>query len=120
MNLNNKVIWITGASSGIGEALAYQFAKQGAKLVLSARRENELQRVATATNLPEKNLLVLPMDMLDMDSFQEKIKLVLAKFGQIDVVIQNAGITQRSIVQDTDFQVYRDIFELDKSEEKEQ
>jgi short-subunit dehydrogenase len=113
MNLNNKVVWITGASSGIGEALAYQFAKQGAKLVLSARRENELQRVALATNLPESNLLVLPMDMLDMAGFEEKANLVLAKFGQIDIVVQNAGITQRSYVQDTDFKVYRDIFELD-------
>ncbi len=113
MNINNKVVWITGASSGIGEALAYQFAKSGAKLVLSARRESELQRVAKATNLSENEVFVLPMDMLDMSCFDEKVKVVLAKFGQIDIVVQNAGISQRSYVQDTDFKVYRDIFELD-------
>jgi short-subunit dehydrogenase len=111
--IKNKTVWITGASSGIGEALVYQFAKEGAKLVLSARRESELQRVAQATGLSEKEVLVLPMDMLEFDKFPEKVQTVLAHFGQIDFVVQNAGITQRSYVKDTKFQVYRDIMELD-------
>jgi short-subunit dehydrogenase len=113
INLKNKTVWITGASSGIGEALASQFAKEGAKLVLSARRENELQRVAQATGLSENDILILPMDMLEFDKFPEKIKTVLEHFGQIDFVVQNAGISQRSYVKDTKFQVYRDLFELD-------
>ncbi|MBB6004030.1 SDR family oxidoreductase [Arcicella rosea] len=112
-NFQNKIVWITGASSGIGEALSYQFAKEGAKLVLSARREMELQRVANATGLGADKVLVLPMDMLNFDVFPEKVKTVLEHFGQIDVVVQNAGITQRSLVKDTDFKVYRDIMELD-------
>lgn len=110
---HNKIVWITGASSGIGEALAYQFAKEGAKLVLSARREQELQRVANTTGLTPENVLVLPMDMLQFELFPEKVNTVLAYFGQIDVVVQNAGITQRSFVKDTDFNVYRNIMELD-------
>jgi short-subunit dehydrogenase len=111
--VKNKTVWITGASSGIGEALAYQFAKEGAKLVLSARRESELQRVANATELSEKDILVLPMDMLEFEHFPAKVHTVLAHFGKIDFVVQNAGITQRSYVKDTKFQVYRDIMELD-------
>ena len=113
INLKNKTVWITGASSGIGEALAYQFAKEGAKLVLSARRENELQRVAQATGLSEKEVLVLPMDMLEFEFFPEKIKTVIDHFGQIDFVVQNAGVSQRSYVKDTQFKVYRDLMELD-------
>lgn len=113
ITIKNKTVWVTGASSGIGEALAYQFAKQGAKLVLSARRESELQRVAKATGLPEENILVLSMDMLEFDHFPEKVKTVIEHFGQIDFVVQNAGISQRSYVKETKFQVYRELMELD-------
>ena len=113
INLKNKTVWITGASSGIGEALAHQFAKEGAKLVLSARRESELQRVAKATGLSEKDVLVLPMDMLKFEHFPVKVQAVIDHFGQIDFVVQNAGISQRSYVKDTKFQVYRDLMELD-------
>lgn len=113
ITLKNKIVWITGASSGIGEALAYQFAKQGAKLVLSARRESELQRVAQTTGLSEEDILVLPMDMLEFEHFPAKVQTVIERFGQIDVVVQNAGISQRSYVKDTKFQVYRDLMELD-------
>jgi len=59
----DKVIWITGASSGIGEALALELAKQGGRLILSARREDELKRVAAVTKLPELDLMVLPFDL---------------------------------------------------------
>lgn len=113
INLKNKTVWITGASSGIGEALAYQFAKEGAKLILSARRENELQRVAQTTGLSEIDILVLPMDMLEFDKFPEKVQAVLDYFGQIDFVVQNAGVSHRSSVKEMNFQVYRDILELD-------
>jgi len=64
MNLTNKIVWITGASSGIGEALAHEFAKEGAKLVLSARRMEELERVKKSLNLPDSSVLILPIDML--------------------------------------------------------
>jgi short-subunit dehydrogenase len=111
--IKNKTVWITGASSGIGEALAYQFAKEGAKLVLSARRESELHRVANATGLSEKDVLVLPMDMLEFEHFPAKVQTVIEHFGQIDFVVQNAGVSQRSYVKDTKFEVYRDLMELD-------
>ncbi|WP_373514695.1 SDR family NAD(P)-dependent oxidoreductase, partial [Persicitalea sp.] len=63
----NKVAWITGASSGIGEALALELAKQGANLILSARRAEELERVKAATGLPDDKVLVMPMDVTDFD-----------------------------------------------------
>lgn len=95
MNLTNKVVWITGASSGIGEALAHEFAKEGAKLVLSARRIEELERVKESLNLPTASVLTLPIDMLQPETFSIKTQEVLDYFGKIDVLVPNAGISQR-------------------------
>lgn len=107
-----KVAWITGASSGIGEALAIALARQGTRLVLSARRSDELQRVADATGLLASQLLILPLDVTDEASLPTHVQTVLARFGQIDYVFLNAGITQRSFVRDTDFAVYRRLMEV--------
>ncbi|GAB4028063.1 SDR family oxidoreductase [Spirosoma gilvum] len=113
MSFSNSVIWITGASSGIGEAIALELAKQkNVSLVLSARREDELQRVANQTGLPGSNLLVLPMDMTDVDHLAAHVETVRQRFGRIDYLFQNAGISQRSTVVDTDFSVYRQIMEV--------
>ncbi|MCY7356861.1 MAG: SDR family oxidoreductase [Rudanella sp.] len=110
--MNQKVAWITGASSGIGEALALELARRGAKLVLSARREDELRRVANATNLPPSHVLVLPFDMTDEARLPGHVQTVLDHFGQIDYVFQNAGITQRGTVAETKFEVYRQLMEI--------
>ena len=112
MTPKTKVAWITGASSGIGEALAIALARQGIRLVLSARRPDELQRVATATGLPDSQLLILPLDVTDEAALPTHMQTVLARFGQIDYVYLNAGITQRSFVCDTDFAVYRRLMEV--------
>jgi len=95
MNLTNKVVWITGASSGIGEALAHEFAKEGAKLVLSARRLEELERVKQELSLPGDAVMTLPIDMLRPEEFAAKTQSVLAQFGRIDVLVPNAGVSQR-------------------------
>ncbi len=108
-----KVVWITGASSGIGEALAYQSAKAGAKLVLSARRENELERVKKACQLPENDILVLPLDLEKHDQMQQKVELVLGHFGRIDILINNGGISQRSLILDTEMSVYKRLVDID-------
>lgn len=108
----DKVIWITGASSGIGEAVALTSAKQGAKLILSARRADELQRVATQTGLPPSNVLMLPMDMTDAASLPAHVETVRQRFGRIDYVFQNAGITQRGTVADSDLSVYRRLMDV--------
>jgi len=108
MKFHNKVVWITGASSGIGEALAYAFAAEGALLVLSARREEELQRVAKACG----NAYVLPFDMLSLSEHADRVQDVIQTYGRIDYLVLNAGVSQRSFVKDTEFEVYRRLFEV--------
>lgn len=108
MKFHNKVVWITGASSGIGEALAYAFAAEGALLVLSARREEELQRVAKACG----NAYVLPFDMLSLAEHPDRVNDVIKTYGRIDYLVLNAGVSQRSFVKDTEFDVYRRLFEV--------
>ncbi|GAB4055035.1 SDR family oxidoreductase [Spirosoma litoris] len=113
MPLTNSVVWITGASSGIGEAIALEVSKlENVKLVLSARREEELQRVASQTGLPPSNVLVLPMDMTALDSLPNYVEQVRQRFGRVDYLFQNAGITQRSTVLDTDFSVYQRLMDV--------
>jgi dehydrogenase/reductase SDR family member 7B len=97
-SLQGKVVWITGASSGIGEALAYQASAQGARLILSARREAELQRVRAACAHPEA-VAVLPLDLTDFDALDAAARAE-ASFGPVDILVNNAGISQRSTVLD--------------------
>lgn len=107
-----KVIWITGASSGIGEAMALALSRRGARLILSARRADELQRVATQTGLPASDILVLPLDMTDTTSLPAHVDTVIKQFGRIDFVFQNAGITQRCAVVDTELAVYERLMNV--------
>ena len=109
----NKVVWITGASSGIGEALAYESAKAGAKLVLSARRESELQRVKKACQSPDNDILVLPLDLGEHSQMPQKVDQVMAHFGKIDILVNNGGISQRSMIIDTDLSVYKKLVDVD-------
>lgn len=110
---SQAVIWITGASSGIGEAVAVELARhRGVKLVLSARREEELQRVAALTGLPEPDVLVLPLDMSAPESLASCVDAVRQRFGRIDYVFQNAGITQRSSVAETSLAVYERLMQV--------
>ncbi len=110
-NFNNKIVWITGASSGIGESLAYAFAKRGAKLILSARRIEELERVKANCYQPEM-VDILPMDLSKVDELAAKVEWVIAKNCKIDILVNNGGISQRSEAKDTELQVYRDIMEV--------
>lgn len=111
-DLSQKIVWITGASSGIGEALALAAVRRGARVVLSARRELELRRVQTACGGPQ-HAAVLPLDLLQMPDPAAALKQAEACFGPVDVLVNNAGISQRSMVMDTTMDVYRRIFELD-------
>lgn len=113
----HQVVWITGASSGIGESLALAFAGQQARLVLSARREDELERVASRCEseggLSRASILVLPLDVTDMAAAPDKTNEVLEAFGHIDLLINNAGVSQRSLCQDTDLSVYQRLMDVD-------
>lgn len=106
----NKIVWITGASSGIGAALAEAFAAEGATLVLSARRRDELEHVA-ATCGGGKHL-VLPLDLTKAETFAASVETVLRELGRIDVMIHNGGISQRALVKDTVLDVDRRLMEV--------
>jgi short-subunit dehydrogenase len=112
-SFQNKVVWITGASSGIGEAIAMAFAREGAFLVLTARREQELKRVKNQTGLPDNSVLVLPMDVTDFGKAKEATARIIHQFGRIDIMVHNAGVSQRSYVKDTDLEVYKQLMDVD-------
>ena len=109
----NQVVWITGASSGIGEALAIEFAKQGAHLILSARRREALENVRESCALGGGDVLVLPLDVTDESAMPECVSQAGAFKGRLDVLINNAGISQRSSCQTTEMDTYRALFEVD-------
>ena len=106
-----KTVWITGASSGIGEALAYALADAGAKLILSARREDELERVRVACKCSHEHKVLL-LDMLDNDAVLATAEKVLAESGAPDYLFNNAGITQRALIKDADAAMYRKVMEI--------
>lgn len=111
MSFQDKVVWVTGASSGIGEAVAYAFVKDGAKVIISARREKELERVKAASTHPE-NVRILPLDIAEHDQMPAKAKEAMDFFGRIDVMFHNAGISQRSLVVDTGLDTDRKLMEV--------
>ncbi|XP_041514107.1 dehydrogenase/reductase SDR family member 7-like [Microtus oregoni] len=114
--LTGKVVWVTGASSGIGEELALQLSKLGVSLVLSARRAQELERVKRRClengNIKEKDILVLPLDLADRSSHDMATRTVLQEFGRIDILINNGGKAQCSFVVDTNMDVFKEILEV--------
>ncbi|KAM6171876.1 dehydrogenase/reductase SDR family member 7-like [Erethizon dorsatum] len=114
--LTGMVVWVTGASSGIGEELAYQLSKLGVSLVLSARREHELERVKRRClengSVKEKDVLILPLDLTDRSSHEVATKAVLQEFGRIDILINNGGRAQNSWTVDTNMDVFKELMEL--------
>lgn len=111
MRFHDQVIWITGASSGIGEALAHAFDAEGARLILSARREDHLFRVRDQCSRSPESVAILPMDMMDLDTMPATVSRALALCGHIDILVHNAGIGQRDRAVETDIAVDRWIME---------
>lgn len=110
--IKGKIVWITGASSGIGEALAYQLAEKGAKLVLSSRNENQLNEVKSKCNTSPDTILVLPLDLANLSAPEDLANKVKDTFGRIDILINNGGISQRAFFMDTQPEVFRKIMEV--------
>jgi short-subunit dehydrogenase len=108
---NNKVVWITGANSGIGKELAFQLDRNGARLILSARNEKGLNEVLESLNNKEHHL-ILPLDLAFSNHFQELAEKVFHHFGRIDILINNGGVSQRSSVSDTPLEIDRRIMEV--------
>lgn len=113
LDLRGKAVWITGASAGLGEALAHRFASQGARLLLSARREDRLQAVAEASRARgASDAQVLPLDLADLSSLHDKAEQAIARMGHIDVMVHNAGLGQRALVAESSFEVDRKLMEV--------
>ena len=107
---NGKTAWITGASSGIGEALAKAYLADGGSCVLSGRNVDALE--AVAANAPER-CLVLPFDTTDYASLPALVETAIHFRDGVDVLVNNAGISQRSLAIDTDLSVYQKIIDID-------
>ena len=105
-------IWITGASSGIGEALALEFAKRGARIILSGRNNQKLAIVKNCCENPDKHLIV-PFDVSDAKQTVQAYEFIKAQAVGVDWLINNAGISQRSLIMDTSEAVERKIMEID-------
>jgi short-subunit dehydrogenase len=111
--LSGKVIWITGASSGIGEALTYALAKENTKLILSARRKEELERVkGNCPAASQTNIRILPLDLTETSTLKLCTEAAIQIFGHIDILINNGGISQRSLIKDTTLDVDRKLMEV--------
>lgn len=111
MSFENQIVWITGASSGIGAALAIELARKGAILVLSARREDRLHEVRAECVSTEKHL-VLPLDVTDTGSHEGAFREIMARFGRVDVLVNNAGIGQRGTILRSNLDVERHIMDV--------
>lgn len=109
--MNEKVIWITGASSGIGEALAYELSRNGSILILSSRRKEALELVRSNCKFPNRTA-ILPLDLNAFDALPEKVNEAISLYGKIDVLINNGGISQRSLIAETTFEVFKKMVDV--------
>ncbi len=112
MSYKNKNVWITGASSGIGESFARAFFKEGANLILSSRRIEELERVKSDLGGDDSNIYILTLDLADSATLPAKAKEALGAFGSIDVLVNNGGISQRSLFEETEMDTIRRLMEV--------
>jgi short-subunit dehydrogenase len=113
MKVQGKIAWITGASSGIGEALAEELFRQGATVILSARNVNRLNELKTRfDNREQGRCFVMPCDVTRPTEIEEVVENIQKLVQRVDILINNAGVSQRSTVLETEMKVYRDLFEV--------
>jgi short-subunit dehydrogenase len=111
MNFTNKVIWITGASSGIGKALAIELSKLNTKLILSSRNETELEKVKNECH-SSSVVKIIPLDLEAYQNLPLKVAAAISLFGKIDILFNNGGISQRSKAIDTAIEVDKRIMDV--------
>lgn len=111
MSFTNKIIWITGASSGIGKSLAIELSKYNAKLILSSRNITELKKVKNECK-KSSTIKIIPLDLEDYNSLPSKVTKALSFFGTVDILFNNGGISQRSFAKDTLIEVDKRIMDI--------
>lgn len=103
---------LTGASSGIGAEIVKHLASYQAKIVLCARSEDKMKMLVDKYQIPSSNYLIIKLDFASQPDFKHISELILDKFSKIDILINNAGIAQKSMVQETNEQVERSVMEV--------
>lgn len=112
MYYKDKVVWITGASSGIGEALAYSLNKKGAKLILSSRNVEKLEQVKVRCEDHKNSVKVLQLDLSNTDELADKTTEALTLFGSVDILFNNGGISQRALAVEASLESVRRMMEV--------
>ncbi|MBN2612298.1 MAG: SDR family oxidoreductase [Bacteroidales bacterium] len=113
MKYKDKTVWITGASSGIGEALAREFTRQGAGVILSARNTEKLEKLANELAVISKTKPgIVELDLENNQSINNAVTHVKNNYDKVDILVNNAGISQRSLVIETPVEIDRKVFEI--------
>ena len=113
LTFKDKIVWITGASSGIGEALTNHLSKKGPMLIISSNEKDELEKVKERYSINSNNIEALELDLSSPHDLVEKSDYILKKYGKVDFLFNNGGISQRAMAKDTDIEVDRRIMEID-------
>ena len=111
MDLKNKVFWVTGASSGIGKSLAIELSNYDVNLILSSRNKNTLEEVKSKCKKPSK-VKIVTLDLEKYDTMNSKVNEVILCFGAVDVLVNNGGLSQRSLVKNTDISVDKRLMDV--------
>jgi len=111
-HFKDKIVWITGASSGIGEALAYKLGASGANLVLSSNEPERLEEVRDKC-ANKASHMVLPLDLSEWDALASKAEEVFRRFSRVDILVNNGGISHRSLAKDTVLEVDKRVMDID-------
>jgi dehydrogenase/reductase SDR family member 7B len=111
-SFEGKVAWITGASSGIGESLAYAFSERGADIIISSNEVSELERVKQNCSRFNNRVLCSPFDLAETDNISQIVKEQIALSGRIDYLINLGGISQRATIEETPLWLDRKIMEI--------
>jgi dehydrogenase/reductase SDR family member 7B len=112
VDFNDKVAWITGASSGIGEALSYQLSRLGCRLIISSNEAEQLASVEQKIIKDGKKCTAIPFDLSDTSKIPEIADKAIAEYGRIDLLFNNGGISQRSLINETPLENDRKIMEI--------
>ncbi|SDE95383.1 SDR family oxidoreductase [Chitinophaga filiformis] len=110
--IKGKVVAITGASSGIGRSIALMLAKEGAKIVLGARRNDRLEELATAIREDGGEVVYTVTDVRRRDDLLHLVKLALDNYGRLDVMINNAGVSQLSRIDELDIEGWEEMIDI--------
>lgn len=111
-NIKDKIVIITGASSGIGEATAKALAKEGAKLILGARREERLKSLTEEIKSAGGVAEYIITDVKNREDLEKLVAIANNKFGQVDVFINNAGVSQLSRIDELDVEGWEDMIDI--------